>query len=111
MLIDGETAMRRVVVKVLTATGHSVVAAGSAEEALSLFRDGVEVDVVIVELELPGMSGVELVGQLRELKPGLQALFVARRLPEEAIPGRFLSKPFTSQALSDMMRRLLIARP
>jgi hypothetical protein len=51
------------------------------------------------------------VGQLRKLKPGLLALFVARRLPEEAIPGRFLSKPFTSQALSDMMRRLLIARP
>jgi DNA-binding NarL/FixJ family response regulator len=48
--------------------------AGSAQEALRLINDGTEVDVVILDVTLPGQSGIELLKALRRDRPDLQIL-------------------------------------
>ena len=48
----------------------------SAEDALDALRE-VECDLVVTDLRLPGMSGVDLVGRLRDERPGLPALVIS----------------------------------
>ena len=48
----------------------------SAEEALDALGE-MECDLLLTDLRLPGMSGVDLVGRLREMRPGLPALVIS----------------------------------
>jgi two-component system response regulator DesR len=86
--------------------------AGSAEEALDLLA-GRPVDVVLVDVQLPGMSGIDLVGRLAEAHPGARALVLttfarpgyARRALEAGARG-FLLKDAPADRLAVAIRRV-----
>jgi two-component system invasion response regulator UvrY len=63
--------------------------AGSAEEALQLINSGTEVDVVILDVTLPGQSGIELLKQLRRDRPDLQILVLSMH-PERSFAVRLM---------------------
>lgn len=63
--------------------------AGSAEEALQLLRDGTKVDVVVLDITLPGQSGIELLKQLRKDRPEL-AILVLSMHPERSFAVRLM---------------------
>src|SRR5262249_50742144 len=58
-----------------------VAEAGSAEEALQTLRNGTGVDVVVLDITLPGQSGIDLLKQLRRDRPEL-AILVLSMHPE-----------------------------
>jgi|HigsolmetaAR202D_1030399.scaffolds.fasta_scaffold01042_3 two-component system invasion response regulator UvrY len=63
--------------------------AGSAEEALQLLNSGTEVDVVILDVTLPGQSGIELLKTLRRERPDLQILVLSMH-PERSFAVRLM---------------------
>lgn len=107
---DARSAMRRV----LERQGYSIVVAGSGAEALKLLEGThVPVDLLITDVQMPGLLGDALVVRVRRSWPELPVLFVSGEpsfatLPEAA-GGRskFLLKPFTQEELLIAVLRLL----
>jgi PAS domain S-box-containing protein len=86
--------------------GHRVVQAGSAREALARIGEGLEPDIVVTDQLMPLMTGMQLVDELRALRPGLPVLLVSgfSDLPAEAGGDiRLLRKPFTQRQLAEAM--------
>jgi two-component system chemotaxis sensor kinase CheA len=65
LLVDDKAFFRDMLTPVLKAAGFRVVAAESADEALSLLRGGGRADVVVTDIEMPGKDGFQLVEALR----------------------------------------------
>jgi CheY-like chemotaxis protein len=87
--------------KVLGRAGYRVLLAGCGDEALALASaQGVPVDLLVTDVVMPGMSGLELHERLRRMNPQLKVLFVSGYASDVVGPGvNLLSKPFTPEQL------------
>jgi two-component system, chemotaxis family, sensor kinase CheA len=65
LLVDDSQFFRSMLAPLLNAAGFSVTSAASADEALAALRDGLRVDVVITDIDMPGMDGFELTSAVR----------------------------------------------
>jgi CheY-like chemotaxis protein len=89
----------------LRGMGHEVAEAGTGEQAMALLRERPEVDLLITDLGLPGMSGQDLVAAARQLRPALPVLLASGYdVDGAAFPGLdrvgWLAKPFTVDDLA-----------
>ncbi len=75
LIVDDEAAQRKLLQGFVEPLGFHVTCAGSAEEALEQIRD-TPVDMVLLDVRLPGMSGLEALPKLRELAPQLPVLLI-----------------------------------
>ncbi|HEX7901542.1 MAG TPA: response regulator [Planctomycetota bacterium] len=109
LLVDDEAVVRRLATTVLRKAGYVVLEAGDGREALALVEKHPEpIHLVVSDLSLPDMSGVELVVRLSAARQGLRALFISGHLEAEEAPDvPFLGKPFTSAALLEKVREAL----
>ena len=91
LLVDDQGSVRKGLRMLLGAEpGLQVVGeAGSAEETLQLLNNGTEVDVVILDVTLPGQSGIELLKTLRRDRPDLQILVLSMH-PERSFAVRLM---------------------
>lgn len=83
LVVDDNETSREIVTQLADRWGMDWVAAESADDALDRMREGEEVDVAVVDYSMPGATGVELVGRLRE-DPDLEDLpvVVLTSMPE-----------------------------
>ncbi|HEY6961937.1 MAG TPA: response regulator [Gaiellaceae bacterium] len=75
LVIDDEDIIRMLVVEILEAAGHTVVDAASAEQALTLLEDG-EFDLVVSDVIMPGLSGLELLEAVNVRRASLPVVLV-----------------------------------
>jgi len=116
LLVEDHEQVRTLVHMVLEKLGHTVVAAASGGEALAAAaaREG-PIDMVVTDLVMPGMDGRELVERLRELRPGIRALFTsgyAQGVVEGHELGEgdaFLPKPYDQAELAAAVEAVLAA--
>ena len=73
LVIDDSRAMRSILTGILAKIGFEVVQAADAEEALATLRADTDFDLALIDWNLPAMSGLELVGEVRKL-PGRESL-------------------------------------
>jgi signal transduction histidine kinase/CheY-like chemotaxis protein len=110
LIVDDDPQVRHVTASFLTGFGHSTTEAGDGEAALRhLQRD--RFDIVVADLAMPGMSGIELAAEIRDRDPTLPVLILtghaeAMQIPED-LP--VLSKPFRSADLATRVAALLEA--
>lgn len=111
LVVDDEESMRLTLAGNLELEGHEVLEASTGEEALSLVREK-PVDVVLADIRMPGLHGVELYRHLRRERPGLPVIlmtaFAQESLVEDALAeGVFtvLHKPFDVEHLLRTLRR------
>jgi DNA-binding NtrC family response regulator len=75
LIVDDEESQREQLAGFLKKQGFSVVTAESGPQAMSLCEDK-SFEVALVDLKMPGMDGVELLGKLRELNPEIQVIMM-----------------------------------
>jgi two-component system cell cycle sensor histidine kinase/response regulator CckA len=118
LLVEDEAPVKKLMADVLTAHGYTVVEAGRGEEAVRLCkkRQGA-VDLAVINVGKPGMSGPNLVRRLVPLCPGLRLLYISGQTDEAVLrqgipqPGvELLQKPFLPDALLRKVRELLDSR-
>jgi CheY-like chemotaxis protein len=118
LVVEDLESIQAAVQRTLTSRGYHVLQAGRPTEALELIAQGAaKVDLVLTDLRLPEMSGMEVVDRLRERHGRVTALFMsgfaAGALAHQGAvdPGAaFLQKPFTPAALLRKVRTTLDAR-
>src|SRR5262249_52926927 len=67
LVVDDERNIRRTLDLVLHGEGYQVIEAGTAEDALGILESGESpVDLAIIDILLPGMSGIDLLGKIRQ---------------------------------------------
>ncbi len=83
--------------------GHTVLQANSADSALDVVRDHGQIDLVISDQAMPGMTGVQLAEALAQMRPGLRVILATgyAELPPGTDPRLHrLAKPFTQSQLA-----------
>ncbi len=87
MLVDDSAFFRDMLAPLIKAAGYQVTSIGSAPEALSAIRSGARVDVLITDIEMPGMDGFELAAALRNdpATEGLPVIALSAMVSAEAI--------------------------
>jgi DNA-binding NtrC family response regulator len=100
LIVDDDEQLRETLVRRFQRQGHEVIAAASGEEAIARTAQ-TRVDVALLDLHLPGMSGIDLLGRLKEAQPELEVLLLtAHGSIETAIQAMkrgaydYLTKPF-----------------
>ncbi len=114
LLVEDQEALRRTTERTLQRLGYRVVAACDGVEALEVFRTHPEpFDLILTDVVMPRMGGLELCDVVRGTHPDARFLFVSgyadleahdRRFPENA---RFAPKPWTLEELSRAVRETI----
>lgn len=108
LVVDDEPIVRETVVRILSGWGFRVLQAETADEAMTVLTSqaGEQPQLVIIDIVLPGDSGLALARQVREEFPSQRILFMsgysAEVLGAEGLrPGteEFMAKPFTAAQL------------
>ena len=68
LVIDDEESLRLLYTSELSRIGYQVESAADANEAMTMFSDG-DYSLAVVDIEMPGLDGLELLGKLREIDP------------------------------------------
>ena len=113
LLVDDDELIRASMKTVLTYLGHRVTAASSGEAALAVLDAGLRPDLVILDLNMPGLGGAGTLPRLRSLLPGVPVLLATGRADQTALdlvqayPGvTLLSKPFSHADLKQHLEAL-----
>lgn len=77
LLVEDEAVSRRALQTLLRIHGYQVRAVGSAEDGLRMIVEGDVPTVAVVDVNLPGMSGIEFVRRARRLYPKLPCVFMS----------------------------------
>lgn len=113
LVIDDDAVVRDVIGEMLAIAGYDVVAAGTAAEALELFMDE-EISLVVSDIVMPDLSGLELLEAMRLHRPSLPIVLVTGantrdNLSEALTRGAdgLVAKPFTQGELHDAVEKAL----
>ena len=114
VIIDDAECIRDSCCQVLTKAGYLVETAINGEIGLTKVKE-IEPDIALVDLDMPGVSGLEVMDRLNEISPGIVKIVVtgntAIDLEQEVIrKGRalsYLTKPFSPDQLKQAVRKAL----
>ena len=116
LVAEDEAVVREMVVAALERLGYRVMAASTGEEAVRLIdRLGDEIDLLLSDVVMPGMSGPDLLDRARRTRPELRAVFMsgytALTVGRPIQPGvTLLEKPFSGARLGEVVRETLEGR-
>ena len=110
LLVDDDPLIRDSLVPMLEILGHAAQAAPGGQEALDLLQAGLEVDLVILDLNMPGLNGAQTLPRILELRPAQAVLLASgyhddslRELTQDRPNLGSIAKPFS---LDEIRRKL-----
>jgi signal transduction histidine kinase len=114
LLVDDDQLVAEGTVAMLTDLGHSTILAKSGERALDIIRSKTQLDLVITDHAMPGMTGVQLAARIQKLRPGLPVILATgyADLPGGAaseLPR--LDKPYRMHKLASLIEALVGSGP
>jgi two-component system cell cycle sensor histidine kinase/response regulator CckA len=110
LVVDDEPRVRELIKGVLARDGHDVVAVAGPHDGLAVLKRQPGVELMLVDVVMPDMSGYDLAIQARTVAPGLRVVFMsgfARDLTRHPPGDRFLAKPFAIESLHEVVRQAL----
>jgi PAS domain S-box-containing protein len=119
LVVEDEPGVRVLATTALMTQGYTVLEAAQGSEALEIAANHVgEIDLVITDLVMPGMSGRQLAGHLSTLRPSTRILYMSGYTDDAAVrhglvgPSfAYLQKPFSLAGLAAKVREVLDAPP
>ncbi len=114
LVVDDEAVVMRMAKAALERDGYQVLTASGGTAALELLRNGTKIDLVLLDMSMPGMGGRETLTELRSLRADLRVMVSSgfseaeclSLLRHERISG-FIQKPYTSSRLAQVVRAAL----
>lgn len=114
LVVEDDPAVRRIAQRALQELGYKVHSAGGGAEALGLAPAIPDLQLVVTDVVMPGMSGPQLASQLRETIPGIEVLFTSGYTQDDLVRQglrreevSFLEKPFSPEKLGHAVRATL----
>ncbi len=119
LLIDDEEIVREMVTELLEQEGVEVLSAPDGARGVQLFREhSREIDVVLLDLSMPGLSGEETYARLHQIDPAARVILSSGYDHDEALrrfgasgPAGFIQKPYRPQQLMSAIERCLGRAP
>jgi PAS domain S-box-containing protein len=112
LVVDDDADVREVAVSGLQEFGYAVLEAENGHRALDILAEKPEVDLVLIDLAMPGMNGAETMRRARLRNPTLRAMFVTGYESTTAFePGgndMLLRKPYRLEALAEAVKQALL---
>jgi two-component system cell cycle response regulator CpdR len=115
LLAEDDESMRRFLAQALERAGHDVTAFGDGAQAYECLR-GVRFDLLLSDIVMPGLDGIELAKRAADLDPALKIMFItgfaavalhpAAETPRHA---KVLSKPFHLREIVQEVERMMAA--
>ena len=117
LLVEDDLTVRSLVVKILKRIGFQADLAGSGEEGLEKLAADYSYRMLVLDISLPGISGLDVLKQVRQAKPSLPVLLVSGYSPEKIAEQlgddrcvSFLPKPFRLESfwagVSELLERV-----
>jgi CheY-like chemotaxis protein len=115
LLVEDDAVLRKLAERALAAVGYQIIPAATGTEALDrLAQPGVEVDLVVTDMVMPQMSGMQLAERIHAQHPDTRVLLVSG-YSDDLVAGQgiesgevvFLQKPFAMTELAQKIRELL----
>jgi two-component system chemotaxis response regulator CheY len=113
MIADDSGYTRRTHRRILEADGHTILEAASGMAAIESYFVH-RPDLVLLDLTMEDMSGLDVLARLRELEPGARVVVISAdvqrstaQLVADAGAMRFLGKPVSPEALTGVVREVL----
>ena len=114
LLVDDEPGMLRYIRTLLEVDDYKVETASTGEEALRCVEKGLEPDLVLLDVLMPGIDGLETLEQLRQMKPGVKVVMLScvndtRKVVQAMRLGAhdYLTKPFQKAELDTVLDQCL----
>jgi len=112
LVVDDDEAVRQVAAVILGELGFQVFEASNAEDALVILRAPNPVQLLLTDLAMPGVGGVELAHLARRLRPDLKVLYTSAyvRMSESSPALRYgplIEKPWMLEQLKAVIEKLL----
>jgi nitrogen-specific signal transduction histidine kinase len=114
LVVEDDDSVRELTCRILRRSGHRVVSARNGHEALAVLRSVKEIRLVIVDIVMPGMNGIELGEHIRREFHDLPILFTSGYVAPDvgdavglADGSRFMEKPYTPDQLIERVNELL----
>ncbi|HUB16193.1 MAG TPA: response regulator [Acetobacteraceae bacterium] len=104
LIVDDEPEVRTVVAEFLEDFGYQVLQAEGGQQALGRLRDNPTVDLLITDIRMPEMSGIELADLATQHDPGLKVILISGYFVARQVSRRFLRKPFRMKELEAAVR-------
>jgi len=112
LVVEDESEVRALVQRILEEFGYSVLSAGEIADAFRIVeRHGDPIDLLLTDIVMPEMNGVQLAERLVGLHPEMDVLYMSGYTDYAIVnPARFIQKPLTPDALARKVRAVLDAR-
>jgi len=114
LLVDDEPGMLRYIRTLLEVDDYKVETASTGEEALTRVQKGLQPDLVLLDLLMPGIDGLQTLEQLRQLRPGVKVVMLScvsdtRKVVQAIRLGAhdYLTKPFQKAELDAVIDQCL----
>lgn len=115
LVVEDDPKVQSTVVDTLSGLGYSVLKADSAEQALTVIRSGIHVDLLFTDVVMPGLPrSPDMAAQAVQLVPGLKVLFTSGYTQNAIVHGgrldpgvELLSKPYSREQLAYKIRQML----
>ena len=113
LVVDDDELIRASMRTLLETLGHTSAMASGGNEAIAMLEAGLEADVVILDMNMPGLNGAETLPRIQSLRPTLPVLIATGRVDETTadlinlFPGiHVVPKPFKMEVLQKQLDRL-----
>lgn len=114
LLVDDEDGVRMVAARALKSKGWNVTECANAEQAIEEFQKGLDVDLLLTDMVMPGMDGETLIKQAKQARPKMKVILMSGYSEEFARHGsqkndsfQFLAKPFELAGLLEKVKEVL----
>jgi len=115
LVVDDEQQVRELMVEILNLLGHKTFSAVDGKEAMEIFNNNPDIDIVALDLTMPEMDGVETFQRMIQIKPDVKVILCSGYSPEEikvrftkgCIPAAFLKKPYGLSALKSAICQVI----
>ncbi|MEZ4405365.1 MAG: ATP-binding protein [Polyangiales bacterium] len=114
LVVEDEAPLRALIGRILQRDGLTALIAANGHEALEILKRSHEVDLLLTDVVMPGMSGPELAAQATSLRPGLRVLFMSGYTDHAAtqqglvdVGAALIEKPLSAKVLLRRLHELL----